>query len=219
MTRKFRPLTPQLLRQVPDMCAGCLFWESAARLEARCGSEQDLARVLAWAEHVASEWGEPGRAAVEEGDVLGFIKYAPSRYFPQTRNMPAGPPSGDAVLIACMHIVPEARQHGLGKLLLHAALKDLASRGERSVEAYGVATQPDYASSPLVGVEFLLRSGFTVLRPHPDMPLMRLDLRTLAVLRDDLESMLDALRIPLRPPARVPAHFRAPTHPSRPGRT
>ena len=57
-----------------------------------------------------------------------------------------------------------------------AALKDVASRGERSVEAYGVATQPDYASSPLVGVEFLLRSGFTVLRPHPDMPLMRLDL-------------------------------------------
>ncbi|MBA4370760.1 MAG: hypothetical protein C0418_04195 [Coriobacteriaceae bacterium] len=209
MTRKFRPLTPQLLRRVPDMCVGCVFWESGSRLEARCGSEQDLARAVAWAEHVTAEWGEPGRAALEEGEVLGIVKYAPARYFPQARNMPAGPPSDDAVLLACMHIVPEARQHGLGKLLLHAALRDLVGRGERSVEAYGVASQPDYATSPLVGVEFLLRSGFTVLRPHPDMPLMRLDLRTLAVLRGDLETMLDALRIPLGAPARAPAHFEA----------
>ncbi|TLM78087.1 MAG: GNAT family N-acetyltransferase [Actinobacteria bacterium] len=204
MARKFRPLTPELAEKLPDMCLGCVFWESAERLEARCGAETDVETAKGWIAYVNAQWGDCGRVVVEDGEVLGVIKYAPPAFLPQAALMPAGPPTGDAPLIACMHIVPEARQHGFGKVLMQAALRDLVQRGERAVEAYGVAGQVDYAHSPMVGVEFLLRLGFTVVRPHPDMPLMRMDLRSLAVWREDLESVLDSLRMPLRVARRVP---------------
>ena len=78
--------------------------------------------------------------------------------------------------------------------------------GERRVEAFAytesVGTIDDM---PMLGMPFLLRNGFTVSRPHPKYPLMRLDLRTLAVLREDLEAMLESLRFPLRVPNRAPA--------------
>jgi GNAT superfamily N-acetyltransferase len=203
MTRRLRPLTPEIAELVPDMCVGCVFWESEMRLEARCGAASDIAMLKRWISQVSSEWGECGRVALEDGEVLGFVKYAPPGYFPQARSLPAGPPTGDAPLIACLHIVGDARQLGLGKVLLQAALRDLTLRGERAVESYGVAGQLDYSASPLIGVEFLLRMGFQVQRPHPDMPLMRLDLRSLATLREDLENVLESLRLPLRSPSPV----------------
>lgn len=204
MARRLRPLTPDLVDSLPGPCSGCVFWETGQRLEARCGAATDPEALRAWLSQMTSTWGECGKVAMEEGEVLGFIKYGPPGSLPQATGLPAGPPSGDAPLIACLHIVSAARQHGLGKVLMQAALRDLTLRGERAVEAYGIAGQVDYASSPMVGVEFLLRMGFQVQRPHPDMPLMRLDLRSLAVLREDLESVFESLRIPLRSPRPVP---------------
>lgn len=204
MSRKFKPLTPDLADKLPDTCLGCMFWQSEERLEAHCGAANDADALHAWISQVNSEWGDCGRVVLEDGEVLGVIEYAPPAYLPQARSMPAGPPTGDAPLIACMHIVPEARQHGFGKVLLQAALRDLVQRGERAVEAYGVAGQVDYTSSPMVGVEFLIRMGFQVVRPHPDMPLMRLDLKSLVTWREDLESVLESLRVPIAQPQRLP---------------
>ena len=59
----------------------------------------------------------------------------------------------------------------------------------------------------MLGMAFLLRNGFTVSRPDVRYPLMRLDLRTLAVWREDLESVLESLRFPLRVPDRAPASW------------
>lgn len=204
MSRRLKPLTVDLVDSLPDSCRGCVFWESPGRLEARCGSATDLPALREWIADVNSGWGECGKVAMEDGEALGFVKYAPPGYFPQAVNLPAGPPSPDAVLVSCLHIVPQARQRGLGKVLLQAALRDLTLRGERAVEAYGIAGRVDYVSSPMVGVDFLIRMGFGVQRPHPDMPLMRLDLRSLVVLREDLEAVLESLRIPLRRSHPVP---------------
>lgn len=196
MARTLVALTPDLMAKVPPSCVGCVFWESSERLEARCGAATDAALAREWVATVSSEWGDCGRVALEDGVVLGFVKYAPPEYFPQARSLPAGPATGDVPLLSCLHIVPEARQLGLGKVMLQAALRDLTQRGERAVEAYGIAGRIDYRTSPMVGVEFLIRMGFQVQRPHPDMPLMRLDLRSLATWREDLESVLESLRLP-----------------------
>ncbi len=204
MSRRLQPLAPDLVERLPRPCAGCVFWESSQRAEARCGAFSDADSLKEWIRDVSEAWGECGKVAMEDGEALGFVKYAPPGHFLQTAHMPAGPPSSDAVLLACIHVVPEARQRGLGKVLMQAALRDLTARGERAVEAYGVAGRIDYTSSPMVGVEFLLRMGFQVQRPHPDMPLMRLDLRSLALLREDLEAVLESLRIPLRQARPVP---------------
>ncbi len=204
MTRRFRPLTSEILSELPSGCAGCVFWESTAAQALHCGEPSDPRRAKQWADDVTSEWGECGRVVVEDGEILGFIKYAPARLVPQARLMPAGPPDPDAVLIACMHIAPDARQRGLGKVLLQAALRDLTNRDERTVQAYATTQHVDYALSPVIGVEFLLRMGFTVARPHPELPLMQLDLRSLATWTENLEAVLESLRLPLRVPRGAP---------------
>lgn len=192
---------------LPGACAGCVFWESGQRLERRCGDACDPVRLGAWYDQVTQEWGECGRVAYEDDDLLGFIKYAPSRYFPQARTFDARPLDQDVPLIACMHISPHARHRGLGSVLLRAALKDLSMRGERRVEAFGAAKRPAALDeSPFIGVDFLLRNGFTVSRPDPSFPLLKLDVRALVTWSENLEAVLETLRFPARKlPRRVPA--------------
>jgi GNAT superfamily N-acetyltransferase len=190
---------------LPSRCAACVYWESENRLPMECGTSCDAHHATEWVRTVAAEWGECGRVAVADGELLGFIKYAPPRYVPQARHIASGPPLEDAVLITCMHIAPEARRRGVGGVLLRAALRDCIGRGERSVQAYGLARRTDYETAPMVGVEFLLRHGFTVVRPHPEVPLMRLELKSLATWAENLEAVLESLRIPRGIPARAPA--------------
>lgn len=205
MTRRLKPLGIDHLGALPCECEGCVFWETPELLEVRCGAACDTGLLRDWYGTVTREWGECGRIASEDDEILGFIKYAPPRYFPQAARFPSGPPSENAVLLACIHIRDDARRHGLGRLLLQAALRDLSVRGERVVEAYACSNCADISASPVMGVEFLLRHGFTVLHPHPTYPLLRLDLRSLAAWTENLEAVLDSLRIPLRAPRPVPS--------------
>jgi GNAT superfamily N-acetyltransferase len=138
------------------------------------------------------------------------VKYAPPRFFPQVARMPV-PPDEDSVLIACLHVEAGLREAGLGKVLMQAALRDLVSRGERTVEAYAAAGPADRGEDvPLMTVEFLLRQGFIVSRPHPRYPLMRLELRTLAAWTESLESVLESLQLPLSVRERVPSSLARP---------
>lgn len=204
MARRFRPLDLGARALLPGHCAGCAFWESPEHLRLECGAVCDGERVRAWMRGIEESWGSCGRVVVDDGVPLGFVKYAPASAVPQAQNMPSGPPDPTAVLICCIHIVLEARQRGLGKVLMHAALRDLYQRGERVVQAYGTAGRVDYATSPLVGVDFLVRMGFTAVRPHPEVPLMQLELKSLAAWAENLEAALEALRIPLKMPERRP---------------
>jgi ribosomal protein S18 acetylase RimI-like enzyme len=202
MTRALRALSLADLEQLPSSCSHCVFWESPTEQERRCGSVCDRDVHAAWFHSVAEEWGSPGRIALEDGEVLGFIKYAPARFFPQARMFPSAPSDPDTALITCMHISVDARHHGLGKLLLTAALRDLVERGERRVEAIGIR-QSDLPLElrPALGVEFLERHGFQVVGRDPVYPLMRLELRSLASITENLEAVLETLRFPRRAPA------------------
>lgn len=205
MARRFKPLDATRVAELPSACAGCVFWESDARLPKRCGSSCDREALEGWVDYVRAQWGDCGRVAYEGDDVLGFVKYAPAAYFPQVRHFPAGVPDDDAVLLTCLHVSPEARHFGLGKVLLHAALRDLATRGERVVEAYAVHQPRNVKELPVVTVDFLLKQGFTVARPHPQYPLLRLELRSLAAWTENLEAVLESLRLPLGVRNGVPA--------------
>ncbi len=206
MTRKLKPLGFDDLGRLPVGCGECSFWESAGERARRCGSVCDADHVRDWFLRVNEEWGACGRVAVEDDAVLGFIKYAPSAYFPQAITFPARPNDPSVPLIACLHIAPEARHRGLGGVLIRAALRDLAQRGERRVEAFGAAqalVAPD--ESPMIGLDFLLRIGFTVSNPDPRYPLLRLDLRSLVTLTDNIETVYESLKLPRMAPKRAPA--------------
>lgn len=209
MARKFIGLSVVDRANLPARCGSCMYWESEQPLRMECGAACDETASTEWVRTVAAEWGECGRVAVEDGEFLGFVKYAPPGYFPQARHMPSGPPLKDAVLISCLHIAPEARRRGVGGVLMRAALRDLVARGERTAQAYAFARRVDLDAAPMVGVDFLLRNGFTVVHPHPDVPLLRVDLKTLVSWTDNLESVLDSLRLPVRVPKRAPVTLAA----------
>ena len=206
MTRKLRPLEPDDVVRLSAGCGNCVFWESPSSGERRCGVACDEELQRAWFRHVKDEWGECGRVAYEDDEPLGFIKYAPSAYFPQAMTFPSAPEDPSVPLIACLHVSADARHHGLGTVLLRAALRDLMNRGERRVEAFGFANPGAVLEDmPMPGMQFLLRNGFTVSRPDTAYPLLRLDLKTLVMWQENLEAVLDSLRLPLRVPKRAPA--------------
>lgn len=208
MSRKLRPLSYSDLDRLPTGCGSCAFWESAGERERRCGAVCDADLVRDWYRRVNDEWGACGRVAFEDDEVLGFIKYAPSAYFPQAVSFPSAPADLSVPLIACLHISPDARHRGLGGVLIRAALKDLASRGERRVEAFATAHHPAVLDeSPMLTLDFLLRTGFVVSQADPRYPLLRLDLKSLAMLTENLESVLESLKFPLRVPKRAPASW------------
>src|SRR5665647_3275050 len=62
---------------------------------------------------------------------------------------------------------------------------------------------PATEESPFITANFLLRHGFRVVKPHPDLPLLRLELAALAAWTESLEAALEALHIRLAP-QRVP---------------
>jgi GNAT superfamily N-acetyltransferase len=193
------------LDALPTGCGSCAFWESAGVRERVCGSVCDEDLVRDWYRRVTDEWGVCGRVAYEDDEVLGFIKYAPSAYFPQAATFNAAPQDPSVPLIACLHIAPDARHRGLGGVLIRSVLRDLSLRGERKVEAFAAARKPAVLDdSPVLGLEFLFRNGFEVSRPDIAYPLLKLDLRRLAAITENLEAVLESLRFPLRIPKRAP---------------
>lgn len=210
MARKLVGLSTLALDEIPSSCAGCQYWESAPRLERDCGARCDGEAARAWFARVTTEWGECGRAAVDDGVALGFMKYAPPGYFPQSLHMPSGAPLPDVPMIACIHIEPDARGRGLGGVLMKSVLRDLVQRGERTVQVYADASGDRRADNPLIGVDFLLRHGFVIERAHPQVPLLKLELKALVSWTDNLEAVLDSLRLPIRVPGRAPATLAAP---------
>ncbi|MBW6468233.1 MAG: hypothetical protein K0B85_03650 [Coriobacteriia bacterium] len=196
MSRRLRALTLEGIAGIDRECAVCAYWESPELLPMRCGAACDEELLRSNLSTVRREWGEYGRMALEDKVVLGFIKCAPTRYFPQARRLPTGAPDADAPLITCLHVLDEARCRGLDRVLLHAVLRDLNMQGVRAVYAYG-SVSGDRERMPMPDLEFLLEQGFTVERPHLVYPLLRLDLRTLAAWTENLEAALESLLLPL----------------------
>jgi hypothetical protein len=87
-------LTGATLQTVPSVCHECVWWQS------RAGRRADKHR---WIEKVEGDWGAWGTVYYDEdAQVLGSMQYGPSAVFPRAAELPAGPPSEDAVSVACV---------------------------------------------------------------------------------------------------------------------
>lgn len=178
MTRPV-PLTHATRGATPACCTECVFWQ-------RHGADTDPRAKARWAADIEKRFGPWGRILLEGSDFRGVIQYGPADAFARARAMPAGPPGRDAALITCVYMEGEDLPGTCERLLLEA-LADMKSRRLVAAEAFALHYPDEVplsrrfdAHHTLFDRTFLQRFGFTVVRTHGQVSLMRLPLGGLA---------------------------------------
>jgi len=192
MSRRTVSITLDNIDDLPRRCRRCVFWELDPVARERAGEAGDtLLEKEAWVSSVLLEWGSCGRIAYVDAVPAGYVLFAPPAYVPRSIAFPTSPVSADAVLLAGGLIIPEFAGAGLGRMLIQQVARDLIRRGIRAIEAFGDGrwTTPGC----LLPADYLLAVGFKTVRPHPRYPRLRLDLRSVATWREDVEYAIERL--------------------------
>jgi hypothetical protein len=167
-------LTRGTASTAPSVCRDCVWWQSRGN---------KTASKERWIERVEEESGEWGTIYYDDdGSVLGSMQYGPSGFFPRADDLPAGPPSDDAVLVTCAYLTREGAEWVLKSLFL-AAIGEARDQGAKALEAFAYR----YAVPEPAGTRFLVHRtvfprdfledfGFTTVRAQGRVELCRLEL-------------------------------------------
>ncbi len=167
-------LTGTTLVTAPSVCHDCVWWQS------RSGRSTEKAR---WIEKTEDEWGAWGTVYYDDdGRVLGSMQHGPAALFPRAAELPAGPPSDDAILVTSAYLVDEASPWVMQSLFL-AAIGEARDRGARALEtfAYGYPEgESNYerfrVHRTIFPRDFLSDFGFLTVRALGRVELVRLEL-------------------------------------------
>ena len=174
MTTGVAGLTGLTLSSTPTVCNECIWWQS------RIGRRTNKQR---WIEHAEQDWGAWGTVYYDDdGHVLGSMQYGPSTLFPRAAELPAGPPSEDAVLVTCAYLVDRSSPWVLQSLFL-AAIGDARDKGAKALETFSYR-YPEGESSyerfvahkTIFPHDFLADFGFLTVRSAGRVELARLEL-------------------------------------------
>jgi hypothetical protein len=175
VTVRIAGLTGATLEEAPSVCHGCVWWQS------RTGSrEADKHRWIEKAETEFGAWGTIYRD--DDGRVLGSMQYGAARLFPRAAELPAGPPSDDAVLVTCAYLVDRTSPWVLQSLFL-AAIGEAKDKGAAALEAFSYRYpegESDYerflVHRTVFPQDFLTDFGFRPIRSAGPVELARLEL-------------------------------------------
>jgi hypothetical protein len=167
-------LTKVTLPDAPPVCHGCVWWQSRGN---RTASKER------WVDKIEADWGEWGTVYFDDdGHVLGSMQYGPATMFPRAHDLPAGPPSDDAILVTCAYLAGGAAQW-VEKSLFLAAIGEARDKGARALEAFayrypdGLTTYDRFIVHRTVFPrDFLADFGFETVRSHGNVELVRLEL-------------------------------------------
>lgn len=197
MSRKLAQLTVETFGGLPEAERSCLFWQYDAVHRARSRTDAERAKE-AWLSAVLREWGPCGQVIVVDEVVAGYALYAPAAFLPGVGGFATAPVSPDAVVLASVYVDPGRRGGGLGRMLVQGTVRELVRRGDvRAVE--GFAARPGRQTACVLPEEFWLTVGFRTHREHRAHPRMRLDLRSTASWREEVETALEKLLGAVRP--------------------
>jgi hypothetical protein len=182
MASRLHPVTAASIAHAPPPCVGCVFWQSRGNRAAAKGR---------WAERIEDDWGPWGTLYFDDGDrLLGFIQYGPSGHFPRAFELPAGPPSPDAVLVTCVYLVDLSTPWVMQSLFL-SVIGEARDRGAKAIETFGYR-YPESESAyerflvhrTIFPSDFLADFGFYPVRWEGQVALARLELAGLQPVED-----------------------------------
>ncbi len=167
-------LTGLTLETAPTVCHDCIWWQT------RNGRSTDKRK---WIRDAEDEWGAWGTVYQDDGGrLLGSMQYGPAGLFPRARELPAGPPSDDAVLVTCAYLTDPSRPWVMQSLFL-TAIGDARDRGARALEAFayrypeGETTfERFHVHRTIFPSDFLADFGFFSVRTKGRVELARLEL-------------------------------------------
>ena len=174
MSTRVAGLTGATLETAPSVCHRCVWWQSRDDRATHKGR---------WMEKTEDDWGAWGAIYHDDdGRLLGSMQFGPASSFPRAWELPAGPPSDDAVLITCAYLVEQSTPWVMQSLVLTAigearvrkagALEAFAYRyaeGENAYERFEV-------HRTVFPRDFLADFGFRTLRAQGLVDLCRLEL-------------------------------------------
>ena len=174
MAPRVTGLTGATLPSAPTVCHACVWWQS------RSGREVPKQR---WIERAEDDWGAWGTVYYDEGGrVLGSMQYGPAPLFPRAWELPAGPPSEDAVLVTCAYLVDRASPWVMQSLFL-AAIGEARDRGAKALETFAYRYAEGESNYERFRVhktifprDFLSDFGFETVRADGRVELVRLEL-------------------------------------------
>ncbi len=109
------------------MCHRCVWWQSK-------GSRGVDKRR--WIERAETDWGAWGAVyRDDDGTVIGSMQYGPATLFPRAWELPAGPPSEDALLVTCAYLLDRASPWVMQSLFL-AAIGDARDKRAKALETF-----------------------------------------------------------------------------------
>jgi hypothetical protein len=167
-------LTGLTLADAPRVCQGCTWWQS------RPGRSVEKAK---WIEKAETEWGPWGTVYYDaDGRLLASMQYGPAELFPRAADLPAGPPSDDAVLVTCAYLVETSSPWVMQSLFL-AAIGDARDKGAKALETFAYRYRDGESQYERFQVhktifprDFLSDFGFRTLRSAGLVELVRLEL-------------------------------------------
>jgi hypothetical protein len=174
MAARLEGLTRGTLHTAPTVCHACVWWQS------RSGRDVNKER---WMERAEDDWGTWGTVYSDEHDrVLGSMQYGPAELFPRAAELPAGPPSPDAVLVTCAYLVESSSPWVMQSLFL-AAIGEARDRGAKALEAFAYrypegesAYERFRVHKTIFPSDFLSDFGFLGVRSVGRVELARLEL-------------------------------------------
>ena len=175
MSIRIAGLTGATLETAPTVCHTCMWWQSRTG-----GRERDKRR---WIEKAETDFGAWGTIYYDDdGHALGSMQYGAARLFPRAAELPAGPPSDDAVLVTCAYLVDRSSPWVLQSLFL-AAIGEAKDKGAAALEAFAYRYPEGESAYERFRVhrtvfpqDFLADFGFEVVRAAGRVGLSRLEL-------------------------------------------
>jgi hypothetical protein len=167
-------LTGLTLEDAPAVCQSCTWWQS------RSGRDVEKPK---WIEKAETEWGPWGTVYYDaQRRLVGSMQYGPAGLFPRAADLPAGPPSDDAVLVTCAYVVETSSPWVMQSLFL-AAIGDARDKGAKGLETFAYRYREGESQYERFQVhktifprDFLSDLGFRTIRRAGLVELVRLEL-------------------------------------------